>query len=405
MIYDLIIIGGGAAGLFAGASLPQKINGLIIEKSASPGKKLLMSGSGQCNLTHCGSIKDFLSHYGNQGKSIRSVLYQFNNDALISFFNQRGLPTIAREDGKIFPKSMKAQKVLDCLTSLCKENGLSLITSSNVIALEQDEKSNRYSVICKDQTYRSKKIIVATGGCSYPTTGSDGSFFSVLTKLGICINPLRPALAPIYVEGYPYAELSGTSFDTVKLQIRSKEGKKIAERSDSLLFTHKNLSGPVILNSSRFAVSGSYLQIQYVPSLSKEELFGLLREKHDGNQKQLLSVLQELLPLPKRFLEVICKRLSLSANQKFSQTAGSDIKRLADLLTNDTYRISRLEEFNKSMATSGGISLSEVHLKTMESKRFPHLYFAGEILDVDGDTGGYNLQFAFSSAYVAAQQI
>ncbi|MEA4988151.1 MAG: NAD(P)/FAD-dependent oxidoreductase [Anaerovorax sp.] len=405
MVYDLIIIGGGAAGLFSGASLPKKVNGLILEKSNSLGKKLLMSGSGQCNLTHSGSIKDFLSHYGKQGKAIRSVLYQFNNDALISFFKEKEISTIIREDGKVFPESLKAKDVLECLCSLCKKNGLSFLLSSKVIDLKKEKENGYYSVVCENNTYRSKKIIIATGGCSYPTTGSDGNFFPVLSKLGMTIEPLHPALTPVFVEGYPYSALSGISFDTVKLQITSKDGKKIAEHSDSLLFTHRNFSGPVILNTSRFASPGLFLRIQYLPYLSSEELLSLLKKNLSGNQKQLITVLQELLPLPKRFLEVICERLSLSPNQKFSQITGSDVKRLTDVLTKDSYRISSLDQYNKAMVTAGGIALSDVNLKTMECKDYPGLYFAGETLDVDGDTGGYNLQFAFSSGHLAAQHI
>ncbi|WP_206458970.1 NAD(P)/FAD-dependent oxidoreductase [Anaerovorax sp. IOR16] len=403
MVYDLIIIGGGAAGLFSGASLPKKVNGLILEKSTSLGKKLLMSGSGQCNLTHSGNIKDFLSHYGQQGKAIRSVLYQFNNDALSSFFKEKGISTIVREDGKVFPKSLEAKEVLECLCSCCKENGLSFVLSSKVIDIKKE--NDYYSVTCEKMTYRAKKIIVATGGCSYPTTGSDGNFFPVLSQLGIKIETLHPALTPVFVENYPYSSLSGISFDSVKLLITTKDGKKIAEHSDSLLFTHRNFSGPVILNTSRFAAPGLFLRIQYLPFMSSEELLSLLKKNFSGNQKQLLTVLQELLPLPKRFLEVICERLSLSSNQKYSQITGSDVKRLTDVLTKDSYRISSLDQYNKAMVTAGGIALSDVNLKTMECKDYPGLYFAGETLDVDGDTGGYNLQFAFSSAYLAAQQI
>ncbi len=403
MTYDLIIIGGGASGLFAGASLPHTTNGLLIERSSSMGKKLLMSGSGQCNLTHSGSIKDFLDHYGTNGKSIRPILYSFNNEALLSFFEKNGIDTVTREDGKIFPKSMKAQDVLNCLSSLCKKNGLSFRLSTQVISLARKE-DGTYCVTCDKEVYYSKKVIVASGGCSYPTTGSDGNLFPVLSSLGITIEPLRPALTPIFIENYPYSELSGTAFEHVKLQILQTDGKKISEKTGALLFTHKNLSGPVVLDSSRFASTGLLLQIQYLP-FSGEKLLALLQKNQPANQKQLLSVLQELLPLPKRFLELICDRLSLSPNQKFSQLSGTDLKRLSGILTKDIHRISKLDSFDKAMVTAGGVSLLDISIKTMESKQFPGLHFAGEALDVDGDTGGYNLQFAFSSAYLAAQQI
>lgn len=405
MIYDLIIIGGGAAGLFAGASLPRKINGLILEKSASSGIKLLMTGSGQCNLTHNGSIKDFLSHYGTNGKSIRSILYQFNNDALISFFEHNGISTLIREDGKVFPKSLRAKEVLNCLSTLCANNGLSFVHSSPVTTLTQDKETGYFSVACDKASYRTKKVIVTTGGCSYPITGSDGNFFPTLSHLGIPVVSVHPALTPIFVQEYPYASLSGISFPNVTLQIQTKNGKKLAENNDSLLFTHKNFSGPVILNSSRYASSGLLLCINYTPSFSTEELITLLKKNLSRNQKQLLTVLQELLPLPKRFLEVVCERLSLSPSQKFCQCSGQDLKHLSNAITKDSYSINGLEQYNKAMVTAGGVALSCLNLKTMECKDYPGLYFAGETLDIDGDTGGYNLQFAFSSAHLAAQQI
>ncbi len=408
MIYDLIIIGAGAAGLFAGASLPSPVNGLILEKGGAPGKKLLMSGAGQCNLTHGGSIKDFVTHYGANGGKIRSVLYQFNNQAVINFFEAQGLPLFEREDGKVFPKSLRARDVLDVLSRRCSDNGLRFVY--NAEAIDIVDASSIYAIRCNGEIYQTKKLIVASGGCSYPTTGSDGKFFSVLADLGIKINAPRPALVPIYVRDYPYRELAGIAFSCAKISIY--DNKKITENTDALLLTHDCFSGPSVLNISRYAVAGNDISINYFPSKSAEVISKELPKLLQGNQKQLLTVLYEYFnedstkspaEMPKRFLEAICLRAGANPAQKSSQTSGSVLKTIIRLLTDDRHSISRLAGYETAMVTSGGVPLDEVNIKTLESKRFPNLYIVGEALDIDGDTGGYNLQFAFSSGYLAAQ--
>lgn len=223
MIYDLIIIGAGAAGLFAGASLPSPVNGLILDQKSAPGRKLLMSGAGQCNLTHGGSIKEFIAHYGKNGSQIRSMLYRFNNQSVMDFFEKHGLPLFEREDGKIFPKSLQAQDVLDVLVRGCTQNGLKFlfsmptdkisvhwpaITENDAESQDPTHSSPVYTIHSGSISYQTRNLILASGGCSYPVTGSDGSIFAVLEELGIEVSPLAPSLVPIYVEQYPYSNLS-----------------------------------------------------------------------------------------------------------------------------------------------------------------------------------------------------
>ena len=405
MIYDLIIIGAGAAGLFAGASLPFPVNGLILEKKASPGKKLLMTGSGQCNLTHSGSIKNFIDHYGKNGPLIRSVLYQFNNLSVIDFFETNGVPTFVREDEKIFPKSLKAQDILDVLTKRCKSNGLHFIYSSPVdrISLSGSD-SGIYSIQCGKKSYETRKLIIATGGCSYPSSGSDGSFFNVLKVLGYEIVPSAPALVPIFAEEYPYHNLAGISFPDAAVSTGTINVR------DALLLTHNCFSGPAILTLSRDTRPGDLINVNYCPDKAEEATYRALYRCMTGNSKQLLTVLQEYFKessgeLPKRFLETICMRAGADASEKASRITPMRLKSILRLIFRDEYRVKNIGGYESAMVTAGGIALSEISTKTMESKRHPNLWFAGEVLDIDGDTGGYNLQFAFSSGYLAARSL
>lgn len=418
-MFDLIIIGAGAAGLFAGASLSLPVNGLVLEKAASPGKKLLMSGGGQCNLTHGGSIKEFVSQYGPNGKQIRSILYGCNNLAVMEFFRNKGVPLIEREDGKVFPKSLQAREVLDVLVRECFKNGLEFKYSTAVTSIEFDSASSIYTVSCDQISYRTRKIIVATGGCSYPTTGSDGRFFSVLEAMGFQVVPPKPALVPIYAQQYPYKELAGISFNAAKVTI-SNGKETIGEQTDGLLFTHDCFSGPSVLNNSRYAAPGYDLIINYLPGKSADTMYKELQKILPGNGKQLLTVLHEYIngnvseadaldwdvtdlqrEIPKRFLEAICIRAGGVPTQKVSQVSGTTWKTIFRLLTADRHSVSGVGGYNVAMVTTGGVSLDEVNLKTLEAKKYPGLFFAGEVLDVDGDTGGYNLQFAFSSGFLA----
>lgn len=420
MIYDLIIIGAGAAGLFAGASLPPAQKVLMIDQMKTPGKKLLLSGAGQCNLTHGGEIKAFLSHYGLQGKAIRSVLYRFPNQAVCNFFQERGISLWEREDGKVFPTSRKAQDILDVLLRCCRANGVELLTSSPVteIRTPHDQEPKAYTIFCGPTPYRAKKLLISAGGCSYPITGADGSILSLLQQLDVEIVEPRPALVPLAVEDYPYAHLSGIALSPVKVTLypgsESAGRKKIAENQDDLLFTHVDFSGPAILNLSRYAQAGQQIAFHYYPEKSRETITKELMLLMPGNKKQLLTVLDEYVHpeknnqpkrLPSRFLEAICQRSQLDPQQKFSQLAVGKLKQLIGCLTEDTYTIANIGGFHRAMTTAGGVSLKEVNLKTMESVRYPGLFFAGEILDVDGDTGGYNLQFAFSSGDLAAKSV
>lgn len=387
MKYDAIIIGAGAAGLFCAANVKIQ-NGLILDKASAPGKKLLMSGAGQCNLTHGGSIKEFIFHYGANGKKIRSPLYKANNVKLHEFFESHGISLIERDDGKVFPESMRASDVLELLMRLASRNGWKL--QSDTAATDIVQQSDGSFIVNKQ--YEAKQLIVACGGCSIPSTGSDGSIFPLLERLGLEIVPPTPALVPLTVQDYPYSELSGISFKKALVQV---DGHRL---TDDVLLTHSNFSGPAILNLSRYAKPGSTLTINYLGAEQKIEV-------PSGEKRQVQHWLSDSFWLPKRFVETILRRAEIDPKTKANQLTKKQKQAISAILMRDTFSISGTTGFKNAMVTAGGVALSEVDLKTFESKKNPGLYIIGETLDVDGDTGGYNIQFAFSSGSLAAQNL
>ena len=445
MIYDCLIVGAGAAGLFCAASADFKINGLILEKTARPGTKLLMSGGGQCNITHSGSIKDFVCRYGKNGNKIRSCLYKYNNLRLQTFLHENGIPTITREDGKVFPKSMNARDILDMLRRQALKNGFRIQCNSEVTRITRCESKDCWCTETENNTFLSRNLVIAAGGCSYPTTGSDGSLFPVLKQdLDVQITPLAPALTPVFVENYPYGQLSGISFEKAELQLWrqpvGKEGgaanssissttggtpigsadfetnraptgntrfetnnaaqkdksmpfRKTGSYTGPLLLTSENFSGPLVLNASRDFCAGDRILLNYLYPLKKEEVLSRINSAMKKSNARFSNLLPGLFGIPKSF-----------ASSVIAQT-GEKPKAIASKLTEDTFTISALGGFRKAMATTGGVSLSEIYPKTMECRKHHTLYFIGEMLDIDGETGGYNLQFAYSSACAAINSV
>lgn len=405
--YDTIIVGAGAAGLYCAARMDRKeaASGsvLLLEKTQKTGTKLLMSGAGQCNLTHGGNIKDFLTHYGEKGARIRTALYGHNNLAVCDFFESLNVILTEREDGKIFPASMDAHEVRDALLAAAKHNGVTLELSADVTSIEAAESG--YRVTAADgRSWSCTSLVIACGGCSYPATGSDGSIFPVLQRdLGIEIVEPVPALTPVFVEGYPFTELSGISFQNAEVTVHPGT-KETRTFTGDLLLTHRNLSGPVILNHSRFMKTGTRLAINYVFPYTIDSILSAMKKEFNANSKTIEHWAAGKFGLPKRFCEVVMKEAGLSG-RKVSTLSGGEMKTAAQKLAADNYVISGLGSFRQAMVTAGGVSLNEISLKTMESKKHAGLYIIGEALDVDGDTGGYNLQFAFASAAAAAKNI
>ena len=403
MKYDVVIIGAGPAGLFSALSLNNK-KVLLIEKNKNPGKKLLISGAGQCNYTNNSSIEVFLRMYGEKGRLLKTALYNFNNKELISFFKEKGLESLIREDGKVFPFTLNSSDILNVLVKSCREKGVEIIYDEAAEKASYDDIKNLFLIKTVKSTYTGINLIIAAGGISYPNTGSTGDGYKLAESFGHTIVKPREALTPVYVEDYNFKDLSGISFENINVSLW-RNNKKINEFTGDFLFTHVNISGPVILNNSRYFEKGDILKINFTAYKNSEEFKRYFDDLIIRSGKLNVKLILKELKLPKRFIEKIMELSQVKEETTCSQLEKNKRKKLIELLSSFPFRIERLGGFNIAMVTRGGVSADEVNFKTMESKIKSRLYFAGEVIDYDGDTGGFNIQAAFSTGKLAADSI
>ncbi len=399
--YDIIIAGAGPAGLFCGANLCGGRNILILERNPSAGEKLLLSGSGRCNITHAGSPEDFLLHYGGHGAFVKPALRAFGNVSLIRFLEENGVGTVEREDGKIFPASMNAHHVRDLLLELCRENGVAIRYGERIISAEK--KDAMFTIKTGKGGYSSGFFVIAAGGKSYSSTGSSGDGYTMAEGLGHTITDITPSLTPVFIKDPALADLAGISIGESTV-VLFRDGKRIASGRGGLLFTGKGLSGPVILDMSRYIERGDVLKVSLAPlppdALERELAAGLQRE----GKKAVRTILPSL-DVPRRLVNAALGRAGIDPLKKGSEISRVERKSLVTLLSEFPFTVHDKGDYRVAMATSGGVSLDGIDRRTMESKLRPGLFFAGEVIDIDGDTGGYNLQWAFSSGKAAADAI
>lgn len=410
-IFDTIVVGAGAAGLVAAAIAAENGDSvLILEKMERPGRKLLITGKGRCNITNTAELKEFISHIHPNGRYLRPAFSKFFTGDIIDILEKQGLKTNIERGGRIFPDDNDAKSVVEALLSWVKKNGVEIQCKAEVKRLRIQENSvTGIEAIINSKTERisANKVIVCTGGKSYPATGSTGDGYRFAKEAGHTIIPLRQALVPLETKGELTTKMQGLALKNAKASVWVN-GKKQMDDFGEMLFTHFGLSGPIILTLSSIVVdeinSGKKVEISIdlKPALDDPKLDKrLLRDLDENGKKRLENIFK--LWLPSKMIPVFLNKLNLDADKLGHQISANERKQIRLLMKNLRFEISGYRSFKEAIITAGGVSTKEVNPKTMESKLVKGLFFAGEILDLNADTGGYNLQIAWSTGALAGE--
>ncbi len=399
----MAVIGAGAAGLMAAIAAAERGGRvLLLEKNRRPGVKILMSGGTRCNITHATDNRGIVEAYGPPGRFLHSALAAFSVEDTLAFFENEGVATKVEEGGKVFPVSNRAADVLGALLRRLHRSGASLAAGEPLLDLERREPG--FALTTPARTILARRVILTTGGRSYPGSGTTGDGYRLAAKFGHTIVPPRPALVPITVAVPWVADLRGLAIPDT--QVRVLDGARpLAVRRGSLLFAHFGLSGPVILDVSR-AVSGHrqpqslVLEIDLLPGLREPDLDEFLRvESSAAGKKQLAVLLSER--LPRRLCDALMAVVGLPADRKAAALSRADRTELVQALKRLRLPVQGTLGFGKAEVTAGGVALAEVDSRSMRSKKAPDLFIAGEVLDLDGPIGGYNFQAAWSTGWLA----
>lgn len=409
---NVIVIGGGPSGMMAAITSAENGNKVILlEKMERLGRKLLITGKGRCNITSSLPIEDFISNIPGNGQFLYSCFKNYTNKDIIEFLKEQGLDVKVERGNRVFPVTDKSLDVLECFYKKLKELNVDIKYNHKVIEIIKTEKS--FHVKTENNIFEADKVIVATGGKSYPLTGSIGDGYKFAKKLGHTITEIKASLVPL--ESYDMnlcKSLQGLSLKNVKIELKNIDNKKIIyEDFGEMIFTHFGVSGPTILSGSAHLVRYKnvnellknkkiVLKIDFKPALSEEKLDQrILRDFDDLKNKQFKNGLNKL--IPQKLIPIIIEKSKINPNKKVNEITKDERKHLINLLKDFEITISGFRPIDEAIITSGGINIKEINPKTMESKIVNGLYFAGEIIDVDAYTGGFNLQIAYSTGYVA----
>ncbi|MDD3190311.1 MAG: NAD(P)/FAD-dependent oxidoreductase [Candidatus Pacebacteria bacterium] len=407
---DVLVIGGGAAGMMAAISASESgAKVVLLEKNAELGIKLMMTGKGRCNITNAETDKrKFLEVFGRNGKFLYSAFNDFGPEETVRFFTERGLTTKVERGNRIFPMSDKAEDVRGVLMDELRRNKILVLRGAKVLDLvARDSKIVKARIESVDiNEIGFKNIVIATGGLSYPSSGSSGDGFLWAEKLGHRVISPKPALTAVLLKERWVEELEGLSLKNVKVGVY-QDAKKQDERFGEAIFTERGISGPVVLDMSKkigeLLESGSVkIIIDFKPALEFAELDLRIQRDFGENQNKIFkNSLDEL--LPQKMIPVVISLSGIDPQKKINLVTREERKKLVHLLKEMDLEVAKLLGFDKAVITSGGVSLREVDPKTMRSKVVDNLYFAGEVLDLDAPTGGYNLQEAWSTGHLAGK--
>lgn len=403
----VVVIGGGASGMMAAIAASNKNKVILIDKNEKLGKKLYITGKGRCNVTSSKDLEDFFENIPTNSNFLYSSLYTFTNEDLISFFEKRGVKLKVERGDRVFPESNKSSDIIKVLKNELIKNNVEIMLNSCVKKFIIDKNKIIGIVLDNNKTIYGEYFILCTGGLSYPKTGSTGDGYKFAKMMGHNIIKPSPSLVPIEIkENWISAKLQGLSLKNVEFSIIDENNKILYTKFGEMLFTHYGLSGPIVLSGSGVLNNKNNCKavINLKPALTKKELDKRIqRDFEKFSNKDFKNSLDEL--LPKKIIDVIVKLSQIDENKKVNLITKEERNSLVNLLQNFTLNIKGLRSIDEAIITSGGIDVKEVDSSTMKSKIISNLQFAGELLDVDAYTGGFNLQIAFSTAYLAGIKV
>lgn len=406
MKYDVIVIGGGPAGMIAaGTSASKGKKTILIEKNEKLGKKLYITGKGRCNITNTADSDEFMKNIPRNSKFLISSFNSFSNNDLITLLESLGLKTKVERGGRVFPASDKSSDVIQALERYLKKNKVDIKLNSKFSGIRQEDGAVTGALLDNGQVIEGSSLIICTGGLSYPKTGSTGDGYKIAEKAGHNIIEPKPSLVPLVSDEAFIKDLQGLSLKNISIRAYG-DGKVLYEDFGEMLFTHYGLSGPIILSASFFIseyirkMKKVCISIDLKPALSEDELDKrIIRDFEKNNNKQFKNSLDQL--LPQKLIPIIVSLSGIDESKEVHQITKLERKSLIMLLKGFTVSVSDTRPIEEAIVTSGGINLKEINPKTMESKLLKGLYFAGEIIDLDAYTGGFNLQIAFTTGYAA----